>query len=334
MNDNTRFLMGLYQVALLIGNALDYSVILPVENEEFKKDMVTRYENRARVYEHFLAPGSPMEYFCRRNDHATNPDISEEASVGGKIMGQLQEFSTDVYGNNRTEESNTPVVSLINNANGEKEVRIESSKINHLFDMIAGLHQTVMDAVIGHLDYYKKTANDEQTDFVDLLQKYEHFYISNFMLSISINIAEKFNEYNSVVRSAIETARRNGIDTNSSSFKVEEDPTVHFVITELNQLLGLVGFVRGKIHFETDELKASFAEYDDQLNYFKGTKQFPANATIADVLKGFYMIFNDNLKKFSDEWKPAHESLYQDLVKYEQEVMNKLQAQNNNESEA
>ena len=38
------------------------------------------------------------------------------------------------------------------------------------------------------------------------------------MVSISINIAEKFGEYNNVVKAAIENARRNGVDTYSPSF--------------------------------------------------------------------------------------------------------------------
>ncbi len=326
MNENGRYLMGLYQVALLIGNALDYSVILPIDDQDFKKDMVNRYETRAKVYDHFIAPGSPIDFFCEKNKNTTLQGVENGPAVGVKIMDQLREFSTDVYGNNRTEDSNTPIVSLVSNAEGMKEVRVESSKINHLFDMIAGLHQTVVDTIYGHLEYFNSNnVNDPQPEFIDLLSTYEPYYVSNFMVSISINIAEKFGEYNNVVKAAIENARRNGVDTNSPSFKLEEDPTIHFVISELNQLLGLVAFVKGKIHYKKDDVEACFTKYEEQLEYFKGVKPFPEGKTTADVLKDFYMIFNNCLSTYSSQWKDKHEKMYGDLVEFERKMREELQ---------
>lgn len=317
MNDNTRFLMGIYQVALLIENSLDYSVMINFKDETERKAYEERYEVRGRVFDHFLAEGSPMDYFCKRNSRKYNPEVAEENDKGTKIMSQLQEFSTDVYGNNRKEDSNTPVVSIIKNAVGEKEVHVESSRINHLFDMIVGLNQTVSETIVGHLNYFEKDLKDPQEDFRKLFEAYDQYYRANYMTAVCINIANKFDEYNRAARAAIDTARQNGVDVNSPEFKLENDPTVYFVRSELQQLLGYADFCMKHTIYLDDELKQTYANYTDSLNYFNGTKAIPEGKTLVDVLNEFCMTFNKYLVESTKKWQPLHEKMYNELVEYE-----------------
>lgn len=170
MNQTTRFVMGIYQVSLMIRDALEY-----IQNKETFDLNV--YKQRKQFIEHGLIESAPLSRF-----------LSQNGDVGKNIRNNLNDFVDAVYGDEST------IVSI----DGEKVVSDKGQKLK-LLDFIVGLHETLQDVMKGFINQSKNDNTYEEE--LDTFLKYdEKFFRSLLCINLVDEIHALFLDFNKAMQ--------------------------------------------------------------------------------------------------------------------------------------
>lgn len=170
MNQTTRFVMGIYQVSLMIRDALEY-----IQNKETFDLNV--YKQRKQFIEHGLIESAPLSRF-----------LSQNGEVGKNIRNNLNDFVDAVYGDEST------IVSI----DGEKVVSDKGQKLKML-DFIVGLHETLQDVMKGFINQSKNDNTYEEE--LDTFLKYdEKFFRSLLCINLVDQIHALFLDFNKAMQ--------------------------------------------------------------------------------------------------------------------------------------
>ena len=170
MNQTTRFVMGIYQVSLMIRDALEY-----IQNKETFDLNV--YKQRKQFIEHGLIESAPLSRF-----------LSQNGEVGKNIRNNLNDFVDAVYGDDST------IVSI----DGEKVVSDKGQKLKML-DFIVGLHETLQDVMKGFINQSKNDNTYEEE--LDTFLKYdEKFFRSLLCINLVDQIHSLFLDFNKAMQ--------------------------------------------------------------------------------------------------------------------------------------
>ena len=170
MNQTTRFVMGIYQVSLMIRDALEY-----IQNKETFDLNV--YKQRKQFIEHGLIESAPFSRF-----------LSQNGEVGKNIRNNLNDFVDAVYGDDST------IVSI----DGEKVVSDKGQKLKML-DFIVGLHETLQDVMKGFINQSKNDNTYEEE--LDTFLKYdEKFFRSLLCINLVDQIHALFLDFNKAMQ--------------------------------------------------------------------------------------------------------------------------------------
>ena len=170
MNQTTRFVMGIYQVSLMIRDALEYIQ----DKETFDLNV---YKQRKQFIEHGLIESAPLSRF-----------LSQNGDVGKNIRNNLNDFVDAVYGDEST------IVSI----DGEKVVSDKGQKLKML-DFIVGLHETLQDVMKGFINQSKNDNTYEEE--LDTFLKYdEKFFRSLLCINLVDQIHALFLDFNKAMQ--------------------------------------------------------------------------------------------------------------------------------------
>ena len=170
MNQTTRFVMGIYQVSLMIRDALEY-----IQNKETFDLNV--YKQRKQFIEHGLIESAPLSRF-----------LSQNGDVGKNIRNNLNDFVDAVYGDEST------IVSI----DGDKVVSDKGQKLKML-DFIVGLHETLQDVMKGFINQSKNDNTYEEE--LDTFLKYdEKFFRSLLCINLVDQIHALFLDFNKAMQ--------------------------------------------------------------------------------------------------------------------------------------
>ena len=170
MNQTTRFVMGIYQVSLMIRDALEY-----IQNKETFDLNV--YKQRKQFIEHGLIESAPLSRF-----------LSQNGEVGKNIRNNLNDFVDAVYGDDST------IVSI----DGEKVVSDKGKKLKML-DFIVGFHETLQDVMKGFINQSKNDNTYEEE--LDTFLKYdEKFFRSLLCINLVDQIHALFLHFNKAMQ--------------------------------------------------------------------------------------------------------------------------------------
>ena len=170
MNQTTRFVMGIYQVSLMIRDALEY-----IQNKESFDLNV--YKQRKQFIEHGLIESAPLSRF-----------LSQNGDVGKNIRNNLNDFVDAVYGDEST------IVSI----DGDKVVSDKGQKLKML-DFIVGLHETLQDVMKGFINQSKNDNTYEEE--LDTFLKYdEKFFRSLLCINLVDQIHALFLDFNKAMQ--------------------------------------------------------------------------------------------------------------------------------------
>lgn len=170
MNQTTRFVMGIYQVSLMIRDALEYIQ----DKETFDLNV---YKQRKQFIEHGLIESAPLSRF-----------LSQNGDVGKNIRNNLNDFVDAVYGDDST------IVSI----DGEKVVSDKGQKLKML-DFIVGLHETLQDVMKGFINQSKNDNTYEEE--LDTFLKYdEKFFRSLLCINLVDQIHALFLDFNKAMQ--------------------------------------------------------------------------------------------------------------------------------------
>lgn len=146
MNDATRFIMGIYQVSLMVRDTLEYVQGRPEHDVNF-------YKQRKQIIEHGLIENSPLSHFLAQN-----------GEVGEKIRSNLNEFIEFAYSDEST---------YITIENGK--IVVDHAQDLRALDYVIGLRETLMDIVKKFAEKTKNEGNLEQ-QLETLIALDESFY--------------------------------------------------------------------------------------------------------------------------------------------------------------
>lgn len=310
MNESTRYAMGIYQVAQLLSQALDYAgpVVNLLKQNNNGEQLVKAYESQVTQFQHFLEPNMPFARFCAAN-----------GEQGEKIFNHVKDIARDVYGIGRTEDSDTPFVSIVTNADSQKELRVETSLLVKYAGEIVSIHEVIIDILNGYINTFEKDGTLEP-ELKELFNSYDLFYRARSMHVVSSIISAKFIELNNVANSIRNAKRAQGVDVTSPEFNIHADPSIHFIDEELKNVIGLTLFIKSKIRNQDPTLLGLFDQFAEYLNYLNGSKKLEEGRTMQDVLNTLVSIFNAKGQEYTQAWLQNFNNMYQNLVKYEQEM--------------
>lgn len=132
MNDATRFMMGIYQVSLMVRDTLEYVQGRPEHDVNF-------YNQRKQIIAHGLEEGSPLSHF-----------LSQNGEVGEKIRTNLNDFVEFAYSDQST---------YITIENGK--IIVDHAQDLKALDFIVGLRETLIDIIKKYIEKAKETQSAE-----------------------------------------------------------------------------------------------------------------------------------------------------------------------------
>ena len=146
MNETTRFIMGIYQVSLMIRDTLEYVQGRPEHDVNF-------YNQRKQIIAHGLVENSPLSHFLAQN-----------GEVGEKIRSNLNEFVEFAYSDDST---------YLTLENGK--LIVDHAQDIKALDYVVGLRETLMD-IVKKFAEKAKSENNLESNLEALIALDEQFY--------------------------------------------------------------------------------------------------------------------------------------------------------------
>lgn len=186
MNKLNTFVLGIYQVALIIRDTLEYAVI----RESYSLEA---YEQRKKALEMLLEENAPLQTFIKNN--------GEKAQ---EILVNIQRFQENIYGEQSTIVSKT--------SNG---LKVDHNQHVQIYEQVIGIYQTLLDILFGYMNYAKENglADDEVIELFKLDERVFRLYAH---IALVHDLMRNFTEFNKIVR------ENNGKTDPLSNFVVED----------------------------------------------------------------------------------------------------------------
>lgn len=284
MNQTSYFVFGIFQLNLLLRDSMEYMV----PNRQFSVEM---YDKRKEGFTALTAENSPFGRFLAMNQ--------EKAP---KIRESFSNFIDLVYSDNAS------IVRKIDD-------KIEVDKGLHLqfYEMTAGLYQTIEDILYGYLAHAQKE-NQYEESLAKAILANEVYFRSLSYFAITIDIVEKFNEFQTAFRES----------------KGQPSPASNFINEEIGKLVGILGF--HKKHSKVKDV--AFHDMVDKVNALLetigGKRQLPEGMKFPDLFKATREVTLNQLQKSETEFKAFFGPILNDYVALTKKI---TAAQQNKESE-
>lgn len=284
MNDATRFIMGIYQVQLMIRDTLEY-----VQNRtEYSPEF---YERRKAILKHGIEENSPLMHFLKQN-----------GEVGEQIKGNINNFMDFLFSDDTT---------YVHIENGK--LTVDHAQDLQALDYVVGLRETLMDVIKRFLE---QATNDGQdvSDMKQLVTLDETFYRVLASLIIFDKTHLAFLEFNKAVQEN----------------KGQPSPQSNFVINDMKKLVGYTKFVNEHSDKGDTEYQKLYEDNFTVLNYMEGSKPLPNDSGMKGEIDKVHNAYIQTLGPREALWRQAYNTLWNQLVGYEQ-AMNVARAQQNKE---
>ncbi|MCH3976430.1 MAG: hypothetical protein LKF69_03720 [Bacilli bacterium] len=186
MNNVNSYILGIYQVALIVRDSLEYTV-------RNRAHEVKAYEERKKGLDILLAEGAPLPQFVKANGEKS-----------GKVLENLHNFQESIYSDKST------IVKV-----AAEGIRVDDNQHLTVYEQIVGIYQTLIDILQGYIGYTKKeNLYDERVDKLVYLD--EKFFRVYSILNIVGDIVISFNEFNKLMN------EQKGKPSPLSNFVVED----------------------------------------------------------------------------------------------------------------
>lgn len=166
MNDATRFIMGIYQVSLMVRDTLEYVQGRPEHDVNF-------YKQRKGQLMHGLADNSPLSHFLNQN-----------GEIGEKIRNNINDFFAFAYGDEST------YVTIEND-----KLIVDHAQDLKALDYIIGLRETLVDIVKKFIEKTREEGKLEDS-IANLIALDDKFYRVLASLIIFDQTHKYFLEFN------------------------------------------------------------------------------------------------------------------------------------------
>ncbi len=186
MNDATRFIMGIYQVSLMVRDTLEYVQGRPEHDVNF-------YNQRKQIIAHGLEENSPLSHF-----------LSQNGEIGEKIRSNLNDFVDFAYSENST---------YLTIENGK--LIVDHAQDLKALDYIIGLRETLIDIIKKFIER-TKTENTAEPGLENMIKLDDQFYRILSSLIIFDLTHKEFVEFNKAMH------ENNGKPSPQSNFVIND----------------------------------------------------------------------------------------------------------------
>lgn len=167
MNQVTQYILGLYQISMIIRDTLSY--VAPRKETAFSKEI---YDHRAHSLEILTADGSPFAHFV---------SINEEKAK--KLQENINEFKTEMYS------SESRIFKVVGDS-----IEVDDKMHFRVFEMSVGIYQTLLDILHGYLKFAADN-NNLELGIDELINADEYFFRSLAYFSLTNDIFNLFKEF-------------------------------------------------------------------------------------------------------------------------------------------
>ena len=172
MNQVTQYILGIYQINMIIRDTVSY--VAPRKEQSFSKEI---YEHRGRSLELLTAEGSPFAHF-----------VSINKEKADKLVENINEFKKEMYS------PESRVFRVV----GEG-IEVDDKMHHRVYEMAIGIYQTLLDVLGGYIKYAKD--NDQlELRIEELVAADEYFFRSLSYFALINDIFKLFKEFSDAMQ--------------------------------------------------------------------------------------------------------------------------------------
>ncbi len=172
MNSTTQYIVGIYQINMVIRDTLGYAA--PAKENVYPRNI---YEHRRDSFALLVGEGSPFAHFV---------SINKEKSE--KLVQNIKDFQDEVFS------KDSRIFHLTTDT-----VEVDRSQHKVIYNMAVGIYQTILDILNGYLGFSKESGTFEQA-VADTIAADEYFFKSLAHYTIINDIMKLFKEFSDAMR--------------------------------------------------------------------------------------------------------------------------------------
>lgn len=173
MNATTQYIMGIYQLSMIVRDTLGY--VAPRKENFFKKDV---YEHRVQSFALLTGEGSPFQHFVSIN--------KEKAE---KLLSNISDFQNDIYS------SESRIFRIV-----DDHIEVDQSQAKQVYNMTVGIYQTLLDILKGYLKHAEEN-KELEARVREVIAADEYYFRSLAHYALVNDIFKLFKEYSDAMRS-------------------------------------------------------------------------------------------------------------------------------------
>ena len=272
MNQTTHYIFNLYHYLLNLRDTLEYTI-----DREHQEAL---YNQRKKVLTDGLNENAPLGNFLKNNPEQ-----------GEKLTAQLKEFIDEVYGEDST------ILRL-----SEGKVRVDHGQHIKLFEMVAGLQETVRDIIYGYLNFAAQN-NDSETIITDLMAAEDRLFRPVFVMLAMRELEKSFGEFQKVMNES------QGKPTPQSNFIVQNE----IVVLSRN-----IRFVIQHHHCIENEIMDVMDLTNAVIEMTEGRRERRDNKSFKDIFDDLNAKLNALVVKYEPLWREQFQKAINEAVAFSQ----------------
>lgn len=272
MNQTTHYIFNLYHYLLNLRDTLEYTI-----DREHQEAL---YNQRKKVLTDGLNENAPLGNFLKNNPEQ-----------GEKLTAQLKEFIDEVYGEDST------ILRL-----SEGKVRVDHGQHIKLFEMVAGLQETVRDIIYGYLNFAAQN-NDSETIITDLMAAEDRLFRPVFVMLAMRELEKSFGEFQKVMNES------QGKPTPQSNFIVQNE----IVVLSRN-----IRFVIQHHHCTENEIMDVMDLTNAVIEMTEGRRERRDNKSFKDIFDDLNAKLNALVVKYEPLWREQFQKAINEAVAFSQ----------------
>ena len=272
MNQTSHYIFNLYHYLLNLRDTLEYTI-----DREHQEAL---YNQRKKVLTEGLNENAPLGNFLKNNPEQ-----------GEKLAAQIKEFVDEVYGDDST------ILRL-----SEGKVRVDHGQHIKIFELVAGLQETLRDILYGYLNYAAQH-NESETIITDLVAADDRLFRPVYVMLAMRELEKSFGEFQKVMTES------QGKPTPQSNFIVQNEIAV---------LSRNIRFVIQHHHCMENEIMDVMDLTNAVIEMTEGRRERRDNKSFKDLFEDLNAKLNALVVKYEPLWRECFQKAVNEAIAFSQ----------------
>ena len=272
MNQTSHYIFNLYHYLLNLRDTLEYTI-----DREHQENL---YNQRKKVLSDGLLENAPLGNFLKNNPEQ-----------GEKLTQQLKDFTEEIYGDDST------ILRL-----SEGKVRVDHGQHIKIFELVAGLQETLRDILYGYLNYAAQH-NESETIITDLVAADDRLFRPVYVMLAMRELEKSFGEFQKVMTES------QGKPTPQSNFIVQNEIAV---------LSRNIRFVIQHHHCMENEIMDVMDLTNAVIEMTEGRRERRDNKSFKDLFEDLNAKLNALVVKYEPLWRECFQKAVNEAIAFSQ----------------